>query len=256
MKLINIIFLLLLCHCGVTGQTITDIGSLSDSLKTKLKIIDAYVKQIDKRTDLKKESITSIFLDDTESTHTKYIDSITNQICKAQDEKHTDYYQNGELIYTENRDWDKVNITYFQNHKVLFTTYHLDTENILQIVYSTRTGGRNGRYEYLKLSKDSVIFFAGIPYSKSKYQKHQVNKLKDWNKLTQMLKLSDFDNVKNGKSQLPTNGQDIVIEITTEYHTITQLNGYEDEDAYRKMKHFADLLASIASKHNKKANTN
>jgi hypothetical protein len=240
----------------VVGQTISGTDNLSDSLKTKLKIIDAYIDQIDKRTDFKKESITYILLNDTESTYTKYIDSVTNQVCKARDEKHTDYYHNGELIYTENRDWDKVNKTYFQNHKVLFTTYHLDTERISQIVYSTRTGGSNGSYEYLKLTKDSVIFSAGIFHSKTKYQKHQANKLKAWSKLIEMIKLSDFENIENGKSQLSTNGQDIVIEITTEYHQIIKVNVQGDKISYQKVRHFIERLASTANKFNEKANTN
>jgi len=256
MKLIKVAFVVLFCHCGVFGQTIADTHNLSYSLKIKLKIIDTYVKQINKRTDLKKESITYILLNDVESTHATYIDSVTNQVCKTSDEKRTDYYHNGELIYTENRDWDKVNITYFQNNKILFTTYHLDTEKILQIVYSTRIKKEDVNYKYLKLSEDSVIFSAGTFHSKIKYQKHQANKPKNWSELTKMIKLSDFDNIKNGKSQLSTNGEDVVIEIITEYHKINKINGYEDESSYQKVKQFAELLASMADKLNKKANAN
>jgi len=256
MKLIKIAFLLLLCNYGVFGQTIADTSNLSDSLKIKLKIIDTYVTQIDKRTDLKKESMIDILLNDVESTHTTYIDSVANQVCKTSDEKRTDYYHNGELIYTENRDWDKVNITYFQNHKILFTTYHLDTEKILQIVYSTRIRKEDVNYKYLKLSEDSIIFSAGTFHSKTKYQKHQANKSKNWSKLTKMIKLSDFENIKTGKSQLFTNGEDIVIEITTEYHKIFKINGHYDQSSYQKIKQFAEMLALMVSKFNKKANPN
>lgn len=244
MKFIIAALLLILCH--LTAFCHVDAMKMSSSLQAKLKEIDTYVTHINQRTDLKEESRTDILMDDTETTHTSYIDSVTKEMVKTLDEKHTGYYRDKQMVYQETRDWDKTNVTYFENGKVIFTTYHLDTEKIQTIFYNVQTGGKSGNYYVLKLTKDSVIFTAGVPRTKTRFVKRKTNSLKNWNKLISLFKLSDFDNVKSGERHVRADGEHTFIRIVTEYHTLDLLNGSEDTVHYEKIRAFAEKLNKMS----------
>lgn len=246
MKFSLIIPILIISYCSAFGQAHS--SKPNAVLSARLQAIDKYVAFVNQRKDLKIQIRTDLLFNNTETTTTTYQDPQTAQVCKTLNELHVSYFLNRQIIYEETKDSLPHHQTYYENGKILYTTYNVNVERILEIAYVRNTGGDYGGFTRLKITPDSLIYSGQNNRLHTIYDTSQANSVKNWIKLTQLLKLSDFIKVNSGKSELPTDGSDEYIEIVSTHHRFTLLNGRTDRDNYKKIIPFVDAVTNLVQK--------
>lgn len=129
--------------------------------------------------------------------------------------------------------------------------FKLVNENaITKITYYGKSGGKDGSYTNLEITKDSIKYSDGAEYPKHKniYKGETENNL--WENLIREFKISDFDKIKSTESVQNNDDYDttIIVEIDGFKHQI--LNGVIDKKKNSKMFLFVENIEKLIKKIN------
>lgn len=115
---------------------------------------------------------------------------------------------------------------------------------ILKIVYYGQSGGKDGSFEFLAITKDSISYKSGVRLYNTKNEKHKLNVPATWNDLIASVKLENINNIKNGKSRMPSDGRDYGISIETRDKNYRLVNVKHDSN-YEKIKDLIEKINAI-----------
>ncbi|WP_027386019.1 hypothetical protein [Chryseobacterium gregarium] len=95
---------------------------------------------------------------------------------------------------------------------------------IREVSISTYGGRSTIQSTTYQITKDSVKYSLLAIDSTQNVHQSYLNENQDWKNLIDKIDLNQFENLRNGNSQLPYDGNDTEIMIVTDHETITKLN--------------------------------
>ena len=213
MKALSIILFLTLACTEVYCQQ--QINPSSSDLKNKIAAIDAYINQVDKDPNLYPVATpvpdgiySNIVYYNRKAPYNKA------KIVRIAQNITTTYIRDNKIVYISqlsslHDNYSTIKNTYFENDSTIYSSNELLEEHILQVqcVYIPPRHGGNGYT--LTIDKNSISFL-GAQKIESK------NSPPNWDRLTGLINLSDFDKIPVGKSRTDLDGSDMSYNITTD----------------------------------------
>ena len=230
------LFLMLSCYKGYCQKQIS--SPLLD-VKNKVASIRTYVNEVNTNPKLQK----TYMFDNSEfkqfSIYTKIEYGISNyqtpwkvlKVVKTTQNVNTSYFKDGHLVCTNEisslyDNYSNIKDEYFRNDSLIYSTHNVYKEHILEI-QSAYNGAKAGGSYTLKINKDSIKYFLD---DKLKMAYPTLN----WNRLTELLNLTDFDRIQTTGFESYIDGPDLSYVITTDLRLHSFVNAPLNDPRIKK----------------------